>query len=59
MVISVKGLATVQEQMERAGLGFQIREPKFAIHVTLPSSCDTSIKKINLKKPHALYITSG
>lgn len=47
MVISVKGLAIVQEQMERTGLVFQIREPKFAIHVTLPSSCDTSIKKSN------------
>lgn len=56
MVISVKGLALVKEQMEYDGLVFQIREPKFAIHVTLSSSCNTSIKKV--KKPHTLYINS-
>lgn len=45
MVISVKGLTIVQEQMECGGLIFQVRELRFAIHVTLSSSCDTSIKK--------------
>lgn len=52
MVISVKGLAIVQEQMGCDGLGFQIREPKFAIHVTLSCSCATSIKK---KKSYIHY----